>query len=150
MRVKPAPKEKGDVAKRSCNSSQPGARGHASALRARKWLGKGARPFALTFELAQKQIARWSSQFVCWLSGGDSRQAAGVRFGVVVTHFAHVLAYRASLSHPLQARATLHAMPPHKNKAGRQKTAPPKTEYTPEEFISVGLKVQSQSHSFLT
>lgn len=60
------------------------------------------------------------SQFVCWLSSGDSRQAAGVRSGVVVTHSAHVLAYRASLSKPLQAGATLHAMPPRENKKNKE------------------------------
>ena len=51
------------------------------ALRARKWLGKGARSFALTFGLAQKQIARCSSQFICLPSSCDSRHAAGAHFG---------------------------------------------------------------------
>jgi len=42
---------------RSHNKGQPGTCGHAFALQVPKWLGTGARPFALTFELAQKQIA---------------------------------------------------------------------------------------------
>ena len=41
----------------SHNKGQPGACGHAFALQAPKWLGTGAREFALSFELAQKQIA---------------------------------------------------------------------------------------------
>jgi hypothetical protein len=40
----------------ACNTPQPGAHGHTFALWARKWLGTGARPFALPIELAQKQI----------------------------------------------------------------------------------------------
>jgi hypothetical protein len=36
---------------------QPGACGHAFALHVRKWLGMSARPFSLTFELAQKQLS---------------------------------------------------------------------------------------------
>jgi hypothetical protein len=39
---------------------------------------------------------------VCWLSGGDSRQAAGARSGAVDAHSARILAHRASRSKPLQ------------------------------------------------
>lgn len=73
---------------------------------------KGCAAVRNQFRAGAKANRSLLSQFVCWLSTVDSRQAAGVRSGVVVTHSAHVLAYRASLSKPLQAGATLYASLP--------------------------------------
>jgi hypothetical protein len=102
-----SPQERGNT---SCNTPQPGTCGHAPHCGFRKWLGMGARLFTLRFGLAQKQIARKSSLFVCWPSTGDSQQAAGAHSGAVDAHSARILDYRTCLPRPLLAGPTLRAI----------------------------------------
>jgi hypothetical protein len=50
--------QNGKRAETIVQQTQPWNPRTCSALRVRKWFEKGARPFALTFGSAQKQIAR--------------------------------------------------------------------------------------------
>jgi hypothetical protein len=72
-------------------------------IAAPKWLGAGARPFALTFELAQKQIAPYGRNL---FAGSQVVTHGMLRAGTTVAiapHCVPVLAFRASRSKPLRA-----------------------------------------------
>ena len=72
-------------------------------IAAPKWLGTGARPFALPFELAQsKSLPIGRNLFAGSQVVTHGMLRAGTS-GAIAPHFVPVLAYRASRFKPLQA-----------------------------------------------
>ena len=84
------------------NKGQPRAAGMLR-IAAPKWLGTGARPFALTFELAQKQIAPYGHNLFAGSQVVTQGMLRAGTSGAIAPHCVPVLAYRASRSKPLQA-----------------------------------------------
>lgn len=72
-------------------------------IAAPKWLGTGARSFALTFELAQKQIAPYSRNLFAGSQVVTHGMLCAGTPGAVAPHCIPVLADPASRSKSLQA-----------------------------------------------
>jgi hypothetical protein len=84
----------------------------------------GAWEFALSFRLAQKQIASPRAAICLLALSKGSLHAAGAHFGAVDAHSVHVLAFHASHSKPLQVGLHVTCNTPTQDKKEKFKSRP--------------------------